>query len=117
MLGILTGKAHKDLSLCCEHVLFSREKQPVVTLSTTEAEFLAAASCACQAIWFRRVLGNIGHRQKSKTVIHCDNSSTIKLSKNHALHEKSEHIDVRFHFLRDFVRDEVIELVHCNSED
>ena len=55
------------------------KKQPIVTLSTTEAEFVAAAACACQAVWMRRVLRNLNHAQEGSTVIMCDNSSTIKL--------------------------------------
>ncbi|RVW25663.1 Retrovirus-related Pol polyprotein from transposon RE1 [Vitis vinifera] len=56
------------------------QKQPIVTLSTTEVEFVVAAACACQAIWMRRVLKKLSHEQKGCTTIMCDNSSTIKLS-------------------------------------
>uniref|UniRef100_A0A2N9FY74 Integrase catalytic domain-containing protein n=1 Tax=Fagus sylvatica TaxID=28930 RepID=A0A2N9FY74_FAGSY len=82
-------------------VSWSSKKQPVVTLSTTEAEFVAAASCACQGVWMRRVLEKLGHPQGKCTTVLCDNSSTIKLSKNPVMHGRSKHIDVRFHFLRD----------------
>lgn len=44
-------------------VSWSSKKQPVVTLSTTEPEFIAAASCACQAVWLRRMLEILGHPQ------------------------------------------------------
>lgn len=98
-------------------ISWSSKKQPVVTLSTTEAEFIAASSCACQAIWLRRILDKLGHIQMRCTTIFCDNSSTIKLSRNPVMHGRSKHIDVRFHFLRDLSRNEVIKLVHCNSED
>jgi hypothetical protein len=98
-------------------VSWSSKKQPVVTLSTTEAEFIAAASCACQGVWLRRILGNIGLEQVTNTVIYCDNNSAIKLSKNPVLHGRSKHIDVRFHFLRDLTRDGVVELVYCNTQE
>jgi hypothetical protein len=98
-------------------VSWSSKKQPVVTLSTTEAEFIAAASCACQGVWLRRILGNIGLEQVTSTVIYCDNNSAIKLSKNPVLHGRSKHIDVRFHFLRDLTRDGVVELVYCNTQE
>jgi len=64
---------------------FSR-KQPVVTLSTTEAEFIAAASCACQAVWLRRILEKLRHIQSKSTIVYCDNNSAIKLSKNPVMH-------------------------------
>ncbi|CAL5420691.1 unnamed protein product [Camellia sinensis] len=92
-------------------------KQPIVTLSTTEAEFVAVASCACQAIWLRRLLETLQHPHNGSTPIYCGNSSTIKLSKNPVLHGRSKHIDVRYHFLRDLVKDETLDLKHCRSAD
>ncbi|PNX80439.1 copia-type polyprotein [Trifolium pratense] len=80
-------------------ISWSSKKQAIVTLSTTEAEFVAAASCACQGIWLRRILEELGQSQKC-TVIKCDNSSSIKLSKNPVMHGRCKHIDVRYHFLR-----------------
>lgn len=98
-------------------VSWSSRKQPVVTLSTTEAEFVAAASCACQGIWMRRVLEILGHTQRQCTTLFCDNSSTIKLSKNPVLHGRSKHIDVRFHFLRDLTKNGVVKLVHYGTSE
>ncbi|RVW66685.1 Retrovirus-related Pol polyprotein from transposon TNT 1-94 [Vitis vinifera] len=98
-------------------VAWSSKKQPVVTLSTTEAEFVAAASCACQGVWMRRVLEKLGHSQGKCTTVLCDNSSTIKLSKNPVMHGRSKHIDVRFHFLRDLTREGVVELKHCGTQE
>jgi hypothetical protein len=50
-------------------------------------------------------------------IIFCDNNSTIKLSKNPVLHGRRNHIDVKFHFLRDLTKDETIEIIYCKSED
>lgn len=47
----------------------------------------------------------------------CDNSSTIKLSKNPVMHWRSKHVDVRFHFLRELAKDGTIELLHCGTEE
>ncbi|GAU50271.1 hypothetical protein TSUD_131240 [Trifolium subterraneum] len=98
-------------------ISWSSKKQPIVTLSTTEAKFVAAASSACQSLWLRNVLEHLGLKQKGTTLIHCDNSSSINLSKNPILHGRCKHIDVRFHFLRDLTKDGIIELVHCKSEN
>ncbi|RVW60251.1 Retrovirus-related Pol polyprotein from transposon TNT 1-94 [Vitis vinifera] len=62
-------------------VSWSSKKQPIVTLSTTEAEFVAATTCACQAIWLRKILEELHLKQVGATTIFCDNNSTIKLSK------------------------------------
>jgi hypothetical protein len=62
-----------------EVVSLSSKKQPIVTLSTTEAESIVAASYACQGIWLRNILKHLNISQKSSTLIHCDNNSSIKL--------------------------------------
>jgi len=98
-------------------VAWSSKKQPIVTLSTTEAEFVAAASCACQAIWLKRLIEALHYMQQGPMSIYCDNVSAIKLSKNPVLHGRSKHIDVRYHFLRDLCKDDVIDLIYCRSED
>lgn len=98
-------------------VSWSSKKQPIVTLSTTEAEFIAATACACQAIWLRRILEELQVKQVTATIIFCDNNSAIKLSKNPVLHGRSKHIDVKYYFLRDLSQDGTIELVYCRTED
>lgn len=98
-------------------VSWSSKKQPVVTLSTTEAEYIAAALCTCQCIWLKRILGKIGMEENGGTIIHYDNSSAIQLSKYPVFHGESKHIRVRFHFLRDLVNDGAVELRYCNSQE
>ena len=82
-----------------------KQKQPIVTLSTTEAEFVVATTCSSRAIWLRNILAELNFNQQEATMIYCDNSSAIKLSRNLVFHGRSKHIDVRFHFLRDLTED------------
>ncbi|KAL8170463.1 hypothetical protein V2J09_022267 [Rumex salicifolius] len=83
---------------------WSSRKQAIVTLSTTEAEFVAAAACACLLIWMKQVLKKLSYKGSDNPTIFYDNSSTIKLAKNPIMHGKSKHIDVCFHFLRDLMK-------------
>ncbi|KAJ0809226.1 putative RNA-directed DNA polymerase [Helianthus annuus] len=98
-------------------VAWSSKKQKIVTLSSTEAEYVAATTCACQVLWMRAVLEDFGMKIKGSTTIKCDNMSTIKLSRNTVFHGRCKHIGVRYHFLRDLVKDGTIVLEHCGTRD
>ncbi|CAL0301617.1 unnamed protein product [Lupinus luteus] len=65
----------------------------------------------------KRILEMLGHSHGDGITIMCDNSSTIRLSKNPVMHGRNKHIDVRFHFLRNLTKEGTIEMVHCGSED
>ena len=79
-------------------VSWASKKQSIVTLSSAEAEYVAAISAACQAVWMRRVLKDLSQNHQEPTTIFCDNNSAIALSKNHVFHKRTKHIDTRFHF-------------------
>lgn len=93
------------------------KKQPIVTLSTCEAEYVATSWCVCHAIWVRNLLSKLEQKQNEATEIRVDNKSAIELAKNPVNHERSKHIDVRFHFIRDEVKYENVKLVHVASRD
>ena len=78
------------------------KKQSSIALSTTEAEYIAAGCCCAQILWMRQTLADYG-LTFPPTTIWCDSSSAIDLSKNPVLHNRTKHIDVRHHFLRDHV--------------
>ncbi|KAL4018293.1 hypothetical protein IC575_021884 [Cucumis melo] len=96
---------------------WSSKKQPIVTLSTCEAEYVAAASCVCHAVWLRNLLKTVGILQEDPTVIHIDNKSTIALAKNPVFHDRSKHIDTRFHFIRDCISRKEVQVEYVNTED
>lgn len=96
---------------------WSSKKQQMVALSTAEAEYMAAASSATQALWLRRMLEFLQHKQDGPTKIFCDNMSTIELTKNPVFHGRSKHIDIKYHFIRELVQDQEIIVDYCRSED
>jgi hypothetical protein len=98
-------------------VSWASKKQPIVTLSSAEAEYVAATSASCQAVWLRRVLSDLGHHQEEPTKIYYDNNSAIALSKNHVFHKRSKHIDTRYHFIRELVSNGNIYLQFCRSNE
>jgi len=62
------------------------------------------------------MLEKLGFNEETETFILCDNNSIIQLSKNPVLHGRSKHIDIKFHFLRDLIRNEIIKLSYCSSK-
>jgi hypothetical protein len=78
-------------------------KQKMVALSTCEAEYVAAATAACQVVWLRWLLGELTGVEACLPALKVDNQPAIALAKNPVLHDRSKHIDVKFHFIRDCV--------------
>jgi hypothetical protein len=98
-------------------VSWASRKQPIVTLSSVEAEYVVATSAACQTVWMRRMLKDLLQEQQEPTRVFCDNDSTIMLSKNHVFHKKTKHIDTRYHFIRQMVNNKEICLEFCRSKE
>jgi hypothetical protein len=78
-------------------------KQKMVALSTCEAEYVAAATAACQVVWLSRLLGELTGVEARPLALKVDNQPTIVMENNPILHDRSKHIDVKFHFIRDCV--------------
>lgn len=97
-------------------VSWSSKKQPIVALSTSEAEYIAASGATCQAIWLRRLLEDMNLKQENPTVIYCDKSA-ISLSRNPVHHSRAKHIELKFHFIREMVEKGVVALEYCSTYD
>ena len=91
-------------------VSWNSSLQSLITLSSTEAEYLGACNAACEAVWLRIVLKELRLRQRGPTRIHVDNESCIALSKNAVFHKRTKHIPLKYHKVREFVAKMVIEL-------
>ncbi|KAI5348776.1 hypothetical protein L3X38_001663 [Prunus dulcis] len=76
-------------------------KQNCVALSTAEAKYISASEATAQAIWLRFVLEDFGELQIEATPLQCDNTSAIAITKNPVFHQKTKHIDRRYHFIKD----------------
>lgn len=90
--------------------------QSVVALSTTEAEYMAVTEAVKEGIWLKGILRELGINQEVVTVL-CDSQSAIHLVKHQAFHERSKHIDVRLHFVRDKVEQRVVEVVKVSTQE
>jgi hypothetical protein len=96
---------------------WSSKKQPIVTLSTCEAEYVAATSSVCHAIWLRKLLKELHMPQEDATEIFVDNKSAIALVKNPVFHDRSKHIDTRYHFIRECIAKKEVQLKFVKTHD
>ena len=76
--------------------------QSVVALSTTKAEYMAMTEAVKETIWLKDITKELA-MHRGKVVVYCDNQSPIHLAKNQSFNERSKHIDVRLHFVRDII--------------
>ena len=95
---------------------FSR-KQEIVTLSTAEAEYVAATHAAKEAIWLQSFTNEVFCFPDNAITLRCDNQSAIALTKDNAHHTRTKHIDIRYHFIRYTVQDGKIKLIYCPTNE
>lgn len=91
-------------------------KQTCVSLSSTEAEFVALSEACKEVIWLRRLLHDMRYSQTSPTVIFEDNQSCLRLIKEEKLSNRTKHIDTKVHFVKDHIERKDIICVYCPSE-
>lgn len=84
-------------------VIWLLHKQKVVALSSCEAEYIAASTVACQGVWLGRLLSELKGTEQSRVELMVDNKSAISLSKNPIYHDRSKHIDTRYHYIHECV--------------
>jgi len=92
-------------------------KQKVVALSSCEAEYIAAASAATQALWLSRLLGELLGSKVDVVELKVDSKSALALAKNPVFHGRSKHIRIKYHFIRDCLEDGSIKADHIPTTD
>ena len=88
-----------------------------MTLFTCEAEYVAATSSVCHAVWLRSILKELHMSQEEATEIFVNNKSALALAKNPVFHDRSKHIDTRYHFIRECIARKEVQLEFVKSQD
>lgn len=91
------------------------KKQESVSKSSTEAEYRAMSAACSEIIWLRRLLTELGFSQVQPTPLHADNTSAIQIAANPIYHERTKHIEVDCHFIREAYDHQVITLPHIST--
>jgi hypothetical protein len=99
---------------------WNSRKQQTVALSSCEAEYMALGAAAQGALWIKSLLGEMGYGPNSSTtstptsspipIFYCDNKSAISMAQNNVLHNRSKHIDIKHHFIRELIERKVFRI-------
>jgi hypothetical protein len=98
-------------------ISWQSRKQSSISLSTVEAEYIAACSASCEAIWLQKLLTNLFDLEMRATVILCDNQSYIKMTENLVFHDRSKHIEIRYHYIRNMVQRGALKLQYISTDE
>ena len=94
-------------------ISWTSKKQPVIALSTSEAEYVAVSAAAQEAVWLRRFLADLKALPEDPTIIMEDNQGAIALAKNPFAHAKTKHIDIKYHYIHETIQEGLITLCYC----
>ncbi|GJR85608.1 ribonuclease H-like domain, reverse transcriptase, RNA-dependent DNA polymerase [Tanacetum coccineum] len=97
-------------------ISWSTQKQATVSLSSCKSKFIAATAATTQALWLKRLLSKLTHSQEEKVTIMVDKKYAIALMKNPVFHGRSKHIDMKYHFIRECVKREDIQVEFVSGE-
>ena len=97
-------------------ISWKSRKQPTVALSTCEAEYMALSLTCQEAVFLNRLVNNLLGYESRSVDIHCDNQGAIALAKNPVKHNRTKHIDIRHHYVRELVENDSVILKYVQSD-
>ena len=98
-------------------ISWASKKQASVALSTCEAEYMAQAQTAQEAIWLKGFLQELDLLQPGPTTIFADNRGAIKLAENPEFHKRTKHIKIKYHFIRELIEEKELTLVYKKTSE
>ena len=98
-------------------VSWSSKKQEIVSLSTTESEYVAVTHATKEALWLHSLIAEVFSPVKGPITLFSDNQSAIVLVKDHQYHAHTKHTDVHFHFICWVIDDGKLLLIFCPTND
>ena len=88
-----------------------------MALSTAETEYVIACSASCELVWLRKLLSDLFNLQLDATCIYYDNQSCLNLSENLVFRDKSKHIEIKYHYIRDMVQRGAVKLQYVVTDE
>lgn len=98
-------------------VSWKSKKQNVVARSSAEAEYRAMALTTCEVLWLTTLLKDLGIKNLPTATLKCDNQAALAIAANPVLHERTKHVEVDCHFIRDHIKDGTIQTSYVPSKE
>ena len=98
-------------------VTWRSKKQKVVALSSVEAEFRGMEKGLCELLWLRRLLIEVGFALSSTMNLFCDNKAAIDIAHNPVQHDRTKHVELDWHFIKQNLEDKIIQFPFAKSKD
>ncbi|KAL0416651.1 UNVERIFIED_CONTAM: Retrovirus-related Pol polyprotein from transposon RE1 [Sesamum latifolium] len=98
-------------------VTWKSKKQKVVARSSAEAEFRGMAQGICELLWIKRVLSDLRIEHAKPMNLYCDNKAAIEIAQNPVQHDRTKHVEVDRHFIKEKLDHKVIQFSFVKSED
>ena len=97
-------------------VSWNTKKQQTVATSSAEAEVMASVEVVKEVKWLQQMLSELGFIVKTPTIVFCDNQSAIRISEKDVQHDRTKHIDIKYHFVKDELRSKNIEMKYISTD-
>ncbi|GJR46729.1 ribonuclease H-like domain-containing protein [Tanacetum coccineum] len=94
---------------------WSSKRQPTLSRSSAKAEYRGVANVVAETYWLRNLLRELHTPLSSATLVYCDNVSVVYLSCNPVQHQRTKHIEIDIHFVRDLVAAGQVRVIHVPS--
>ena len=98
-------------------ISWASKLQPIVTLSTTEAEYVSITAAGQEILWLRNLLSELGFEPKGASTLHLYNQSALAVTRNPEHHGRMKHLDLRYYWLRDAVKAGLIDVRYISTKD
>jgi hypothetical protein len=98
-------------------ISWSRWKQGSIAHIISEVEYIALSDASKQAVWLRKLVFGLFGDKLETMVVHCDNQSCKKLTDNPIFHDRSKHIDMKYHYIRDMAQRKIVKLQYISMSE
>ena len=88
-----------------------------MALSTIEVEYIALSVAVREVVWLHKLMTYLFDHEMDPTIIHCNNQSCVKLSENPVFHDRSKHIEIKYHYIRDMVQRKEVHVQYLPTHE